>query len=216
MYANSMKGCRQDEWGELVLIVMKTSLAVAHELGLTPDAVLDCAARHLRFQDFRCFAAAMLGAARAQACCRRRDVGPSVEASYIKTLAARVDIDRNVLAFMPALCTVAPRDHARAPAHVYEKVAAALQQLKEDVQRVFSRGSDAFSRADIEGASGFAKALAAIMPADNDANAFERAFAAVLQVRFSSQLHLVPGDAEPVLRVQGIDVDVQRSQTPLP
>ncbi|MEX3789703.1 hypothetical protein [Paraburkholderia sp. BR14374] len=215
MYANSTRGGRQDEWGELVLIVMKTSLAVAHELELTPDAVLDCAARHLRFDDFRCFAAAMLGAARAQAWCRRRDAGPSVQASHIKTLAARVDIDRNVLAFMPALCTAEPPDHTEAPAHAYEKVVAALQQLKEDVQRVFSRGSSAFSRADIEGASGFAKALEAIMPAD-DANAFDRAFAAVLQVRFSSQPQLVPGDAEPVMRVQGIDVNAQGSQTPLP
>ncbi|MGF6656579.1 hypothetical protein OKW34_007169 [Paraburkholderia youngii] len=157
----------------------------------------------------------MLGAARAQAWCCRRDAGPSVQASHIKSLAARVDIDRNVLAFMPALCTAEPPDHTEAPAHAYEKVIAALQQLKEDVQRVFSRGSSAFSRADIEGASGFAKALEAIMPAD-DANAFERAFAAVLQVRFSSQPHLVPGDAEPVMRVQGIDVNAQGSQTPLP
>ncbi|MGF6656578.1 hypothetical protein OKW34_007168 [Paraburkholderia youngii] len=39
MYANSTRGGRQDEWGELVLIVMKTSLAVAHELELAPDAV---------------------------------------------------------------------------------------------------------------------------------------------------------------------------------
>ncbi|MEM5295683.1 hypothetical protein VSR82_15240 [Burkholderia sp. JPY481] len=216
MYPNSMKGSRQDEWGELVLIVMKTSLAVAHELELTPDAVLDCAARHLRFDDFRCFAAAMLGAARAQAWCRRRDAGPSVEASHIKTLAARVDIDRNVLAFMPALCAAEPPDHTSAPAHAYEQVVAALQQLKEDVQRVFSRGGSAFSRADIEGASGFAKALEAIMPADDDSNAFERAFAALLQVRFSSQLQLVPGDAEPVLRVQGADVDARGSRTPLP
>ncbi|RZF31299.1 hypothetical protein EVC45_02275 [Paraburkholderia sp. UYCP14C] len=205
MSASSIRGCRQDEWGELVLIVMKTSLSVAHELQLPPDAVLDCAARYLQFEDFPSFASATLGAARAHACCCRREVLPPVEVAYIKTLAARVDLNRNVLALMPAMHTVELQDDVGAPAHACDKVAAALQKLKEDVQRVFSLGGSAFSSAEIEGASGFAKALAAIMPADDDSDVFERAFAAVLRVRSSSRLHLVPGDAEPLLRVQGVD-----------
>ncbi|WP_233850213.1 hypothetical protein [Paraburkholderia sp. HD33-4] len=205
MSASSIRGGRQDEWGELVLIVMKTSLSVAHELELAPEPVLDCAARHLHFQDFPWFASAMLGAARAQACCCRREVLRPVEVAYMKTLAARVDLDRNVLALIPAMHTVELQDDVGAPAHACDKVAAALQKLKEDVQRVFSLGSSAFGSTEIEGASDFAKALAAIMPADDDSDVFERAFAAVLRVRFSSRLHLVPGDAEPVLRVRGVD-----------
>ncbi|EDZ99889.1 hypothetical protein BH160DRAFT_4814 [Burkholderia sp. H160] len=205
MYKSSISHCDQDEWSELVLIVMKTSLPVAHELQLPPDAVLDCAARHLRFQDFPCFAWAMQGAARAHACCCRRDANPPVEVAYIKALAAHLDHNRNALACMPTIHTISVQDHVAVPAQMYEKVAVALQKLKEDVQRVFSPGSGVFSRADIDGAVGFAKALVAMMPAGDNPDAFERAFAAVLHVRFSTQLHLVPGDADHVLRVLRVD-----------
>ncbi|WP_233809173.1 hypothetical protein [Paraburkholderia sp. HP33-1] len=205
MYQSSIKHCRQDEWSELVLIVMKTSLSVAHELRLPPDAVLDCAARHLHFRDFPCFAWAMQGAARAHACCCGRDAIRPADVAYLKTLAAHHDINRNALACMPAMHTVGLQGHVGVPDQVYEKVEAAIQKLKDDVQRVFSPGSGVFSRADIEGAAGFAKALGAIMPAGDNPDAFERTFATVLHVRFSAQLHLVPGDTDHVLRVLGVD-----------
>ena len=204
MYESSMRRCRQDEWSELVLIVMKTSLSVAHELKLPPDAVLDCAARHLHFHDFPCFASAMQGAARAHACCCRREVIPPVDVAYIKALAARLDINRNVLAFMPTH-TVELQDHVGAPPLAYEKVVAAIQQLKADVQCVFSLESGAFSSAAIEGALGFARALVAIMPAADNSDTFERAVATVLHVRFSTDPDLLASDADHVLRIRGAD-----------
>ena len=177
------------------MLVMKTSLSVAHELGLPPEAVLDCAAMYLRFHDFPHFASAMQGAARAHACCSRRDIIPPVEVANIKTLAARLEINRNVLACVPMM-NADVRDHVGAPAQAYEIVAAAIVALKEDVQHVFSRGSGAFSNAAVEGASGFARTLAAITPADDSAEAFERAFAAVLHVRFAAQLNVDLGDTD--------------------
>jgi hypothetical protein len=196
MYESSTRSCRQDEWSELVVLVMKTSLSVAHELGLPPEAVLDCAARHLRFHDFAYFASAMQGAARAHACCSRRDIIPPVEVAYIKTLATRLEINRNVLACVPTVDAVDLRGHVGALAQTYEIVAAAIQALKEDVQHAFSVGIGAFSDAAVEGASGFARTLAAITSADDNAETFERAFAAVLHVRFAAQLHVNLGDAE--------------------
>ena len=196
MYERSTRGCRQDEWSDLVRLVMKTSLSVAHELGLPPEAVLDCAAGHLRFRDFPGFASAMQGAARAHACCSRRDTLPPTDVAYIKTLAAHVDSNRNVFACVPSMCVVDPGDHVEAPAQAYEKVEAAIQALKEDVQRVFSVGMGGLGQAAVEGASAFARAVAAIMPADDDSAAFERAFAALLHIRFAAQFHFLPGDLD--------------------
>jgi hypothetical protein len=196
MHDRSMRGCRQDEWSELILLVMKTSLSVAHELGLPPEAVLDCAARHLLFHDFPAFASAMQGAARAHACCCRRDRLPPTDVAYIKTLAAHVDSNRNVFACVPSMCAVDPGDHVEAPAQAYEKVEAAIQALKEDVQRVFSVGTSGLGQPAVKGASAFARALAAIMPAVSDSSAFERAFAALMHIRFAAQFHFLPGDMD--------------------
>lgn len=204
MNESSMRGCRYDEWSELLLLVMKTSLSVAHELGLLPEAVLD-AASHLRFHDFACFASAIQGASRAHACCARRDTIPAVEVAYIKTFAARLDSNRNVLACVPTMCASDLENHVGASDQTYEKVAAGVQALKEDVQREFSLGNGAFGNTPVEGASGFAQALAAIMPADDNAEAFERALAAVLHVRFTTQRNLFHGDADCAGSHQGGD-----------
>jgi hypothetical protein len=195
MYQSSMKGRRQDEWSEFVLLVMKTSLSTAHELGLSPEAVLDCAARHLHFHDFTYFASAMQGAARAHACCLRRDAISPVEVAYIKTLAARLDSSRNALAYVPTVSAVDLRDCVGAPVQAYEKVAAAIQALREDLLRAFSLESGALSDAAREGASRFARSLATLSPSDNSAVGFERAFAAVVYVRFNVPLHAALGDA---------------------
>lgn len=200
------------------MLVMKTSLSVAHELGLPPEAVLDCAARHLRFHDFPCFASAIQGAARAQACCLRRDIIPPVDVAYIKTLAASLESCRNVLACVPTINAVELRDHVGAPDHAYEIVETAIQTLKDDLRQVFSQGSDAFSNAAVEGACGFARALAAIMPADDRVEAFERAFAAVMHVRFAAQLHIDVGDADHLqshLVVDGHPMPLHQPDEPL-
>jgi hypothetical protein len=165
---------RTDERSGLLLLVMKTSLSVAHELGLPPHTTLDCAARHLHFHDFTWFASAMQGASRAHACCERSGDIPAVAVAYIKTLAARVESDKNVLACNPTIHASDLHTYDEAPAQAYEKVAAAILALKGDVRREFSQSSVS-SDAAVEGASGFAKALAAIMPADGNAEAYERA-----------------------------------------
>lgn len=187
---------RLDEWSELLLLAMKTSLSVAHELGLLPDAVLDCAARHLQFHDFECFASAMLGASRAQTCCHgRRDRITAMEVAYIKTVAACIDSNRSVLACMPAMCASGVPYQVDAPAQAYERVSAAVQTLKHDVQSTFSL-SGGLTDASVEEASGLARALAAITPADNDVKAYERALTAVLHVRFAMEDQAVRDDVE--------------------
>ncbi|MEM5388493.1 hypothetical protein VSR68_33725 [Paraburkholderia phymatum] len=198
MNEGSMRGYRKDEWSDLLLIVMKTSLSVAHELALPPDAVLDCAARHLLFHDFASLASAMQGASRVHDSLRRRDSIPAVEVAYIKNLAARIDANRNVLAYPPTPCASELRHHVEAPAQAYEKVASAIQALKTDVRQTFMR-SNTYSETAIEAASGFANALAAIVPGDDSVEAYERALAAVLHVRFTGSRRLIDGtmdDAE--------------------
>jgi hypothetical protein len=187
MNERSMTACRRDEWTDLLLRMMKTSLSVAHELRLAPEAVLDCAAKHLHFRDFTSFASAMQGAARAHACCRRRDDVLAVEVAYIKILAANVDSDRNVLANIPTMCVPDLQNHVEAPAQAYKKVAVAIEALKTDVQRDFSLYKGALDNEAVIGASKFAKSLAAIVPADDEAHALDRALAAVLHVRFAAQ-----------------------------
>jgi hypothetical protein len=217
MDESSRRSCRLDEWSELVVLVMKTSLSVAHELGLPPEAVLDYAARHLRFHDFACFASAIQGAARAHACCMRRDLIPPADVAYIKTLATCLETSRDVLACVTTMGAVELREHVGAPAQAYEIVETAIQALKEDLQHVFSRGSGCFSNAAVEGASAFARGLAAIMPADDNAEPFERAFAAVMHVRFAAQLHVDVGDAEQFhghLVVDGLPMPVYQPHEP--
>jgi hypothetical protein len=205
MYESSMRVGRQDEWGELVRLVMRTSLSVAHELGLPPEAALDCAARYLHFRDFPCLASAVQGAERAHACCDRRNGLAPADVAYLRALAARVERNRNVLACAPAMCASDLSDHVGTPAQVCEKVATAVQTLKEDVQRVFSIGNGAFGSPAVESASGFATALAAIMPADASSAAFERALGAVLRVRFDAQVRLVPAEVDHTQHQLGVD-----------
>lgn len=194
MNESSMEVRQKDEWSELLLVVMKTSLSVAHELGLPPDATLDCAARHLHFHDFTWLASAMQGASRVHACCERTDNMPAVEVAYIKTLAARVESNRNVLACGPSMYASEVQTHVDAPALAYEKVTAAVRALKGNVQCEFSQ-SGVSADAAVESASGFAGALVAIMPTEGNAEAYERALAAVLHVRFALDLRIVHGDA---------------------
>ncbi|ACC73710.1 hypothetical protein PPMP20_24085 [Paraburkholderia phymatum] len=185
MNTSSMSVCRQDEWTALLLCAMKTSLSVAHELGLSPDAVLECAARHLKFRDFASFASAVHGASRAYGCCSRRDTISAVEVAYIKTLATRADNDRDVLACVPAMCCVPDsQNHLEAPDIAYEKVIATIQALKDDMRRTFSQ-CDAPGDGLVAGASGFARALTAIMPAEDNMTAYERAMKAILRIRFA-------------------------------
>jgi hypothetical protein len=173
MSESSMESRLKDEWSELLLLMMKTSLSVAHELGLPPDRTLDCAARHLHFHDFAWFASAMHGASRVQACCGRSGHKSAAEVAHIKTLAARLESNRNVLAGLPAIYASALHAHIDLPAQAYEKVAEAVQELKDDVQREFSQCSVTSSAA-VQLASGFAKALAVIISVDDNAEACER------------------------------------------
>ncbi|MEI5996672.1 hypothetical protein H3V53_05475 [Paraburkholderia bengalensis] len=230
-----MTACRRDEWSDLLLRMMKTSLSVAHELRLAPEAVLDCAAKHLRLRDFTSFASAMQGAARAHACCRRRDGVLAVEVAYIKILAANVNSDRNVLADIPTMCAPDLQNHVEAPARAYEKVAMAIEALKTDVQRDFSLHKGALDNQAVNGASKFAKSLAAIVPVDDEADAFDRALAAVLHVRFAAQRQRIEvsgnvaqqqlsGDAHPSAMptmapagwMQHIDEAVHHHRDPMP
>jgi len=201
MNESSVRRYRQDEWSERLLLAMKTSLSVAHELGLSPDAVLDCAARHLQFDDFTSFASAIQGASRVHNCCGRRGNIPSTEVAYIKRLASRVGSDRNVLAGTPTMCRSDLQIHVEAPAQAYDTVAAAVQALKDDVQRAFSQ-CGALTGADMEDASEFARALAALMPVDDNEKAFERALSAVLHVRFAVQYQPVHRNADDAARRQ--------------
>jgi hypothetical protein len=207
MNEGSMRGYRKDEWSELLLIVMKTSLSVAHELALPPDAVLDCAARHLHFHDFASLASAMQGASRVHDCLRRRDSIPAVEVAYIKSLAARIDANRNVLAYPPTMRASDLQHHVEAPAQAYEKVAAAIQALKTDVRQTFTQ-SNTYSETAVEAASGFAKALAAIASGDDSVEAYERALAAVLHVRFAGSCQLVDGKRDDAAHHPADDANV--------
>lgn len=193
MNTGSINVSRRDEWSALLLSVMKTSLSVAHKLGLSPDAVLDCAARHLRFRDFASFASGIHGASRADACCARRENISAIELAYIKRLASRVDEDRNVLAQLPTTGSMAIYHHLEASDKVYEKVSAAILALKNDVLHAFSQHGSLSDRA-IAGVSGLARALAAIAPADEYAQAYERAVTALLVVRFATQNAVVVSD----------------------
>ena len=196
MNKRSMSVCRRDEWSALLLCLMKTTLAVAHELGLSPEAVLDCAARHLQFRDFASFASSIHGASRAYDCCMRRESVSAMDVAYIKTLAARVDSERDVLACVPTMCC--PLDlqyHLEAPPLAYEKVAAAIQALKDDVQRTFSQGGVLGDRA-VEDASSFGRALTAIMSTEDEIAAYERAVTAILKVRFAAQYPPVDVDSD--------------------
>ncbi|MEM5438775.1 hypothetical protein [Paraburkholderia diazotrophica] len=204
MNEGSMRGYRKDEWSELLLIVMKTSLSVAHELALPPDAVLDCAATHLLFHDFASLASAMQGASRVHDCLGRRASIPAVEVAYIKSLAARIDTDRNVLAHPPTTCASDLQRHVEAPAQAYEKVATAIQALKTDVRQTFMQSS-MYSDTAVEAASGFAKALAEITPGNDGVDAYERALAALLHVRFTGPLQLVDRNADDAERHPGGD-----------
>lgn len=199
---------RDDEWGNLLILVMRTSLSVAHELGLPPDAALDCAARHLRFHDFQCLASAIQGASRAYACCRRRDVIRTLDVTYIKTLAARVENDRGILACLPTMCGFDPQDHHEASIQAYEKVAAALEAFEDDVQRAFSLESGAPGVTAVERASDFAKKLAAITDVGDAGKAFDSALAAVMHVRFNAVL-----DAGRVLGAEKQPTAVQQPTT---
>ncbi|WNC94803.1 hypothetical protein RI103_33215 [Paraburkholderia sp. FT54] len=212
MNESSMQGRHRDEWSELILLVMKTSLSVAHELGLPPDSTLDCAARHLLFRDFTWFASAMQGASRVLACCGSGGDIPAVEIAYIKTLAERVESNRNVLAYIRTIYATDLHAYGERPAHAYERVAAAIQALKADVRREFSQSAMS-SNAAVECASGFAKALAAIMHADGNADAYERALAAVMHVRFAESRHLVHGDTDDARRHLTVDGRVAHMQT---
>lgn len=202
MNESSVRRFRQDEWSERLLLAMKTSLSVAHELGLSPDAVLDCAARHLQFDDFMSFASAIQGASRLHNCCGRRDNIPATEVAYIKRLASRVGSDRNVLAGTPTMYPSDLQTHVEAPGQAYDKVAAAVQALKDDVQRAFSQ-RDALTGADMEDASEFARALAALMPVDDNEKAYERALSTVLHVRFAVQYQPVHRNVDDAARHQG-------------
>ncbi|RFU49088.1 hypothetical protein [Paraburkholderia sp. DHOC27] len=184
MTDSPMESYRKDEWSELLLLVMKTALAVAHELGLPPDGTLDCAARRLHFHDFAWFASAMQGASRAYACCERSTNISAVEVAYINTLAAHLKNNRNVLSSVPTLSASARRSQVEAPATAFEKVAKALAALKDDIQREFSQSSSSGSSAPRD-ASGFARALVAIMGGGANNDAYGRALAAVLRVRFA-------------------------------
>jgi hypothetical protein len=214
MNESSMESCRKDEWSELLLLVMRTSLSVAHELGLPPDTTLDCAARHLHFHDFAWFASAMQGASRAHACCGQSGNISAVEVAYIKTLAARLKSNRNVLAGVPTIYAYDLQVHVDAPAQAYEKVAEAIRALKGDVRRAFSqiRVSD---DAALQGASGFAMALAAIMSVEGKAAAYERALAAVLHVRSAVDRHVADGDADNGERHRSFDGHKTHEQRPV-
>ncbi|AXF04315.1 hypothetical protein [Paraburkholderia hospita] len=204
MNESSVRGYRQDEWSERLLLAMKTSLSVAHELGLSPDAVLDCAARHLQFDDFTSFASAIQGASRVHDYCGRRENIPTAAVAYIKHLASRVESDRNVLAGTPTMCSSDLQIHVEAPAQAYDKVGAAVQALKDDVQRAFSQRG-VLTGADMEDASEFARALAALMPVDDNEKAYERALSAVLHVRFAVQYQPVHRNADDAGRRQDMD-----------
>jgi hypothetical protein len=188
MNESSREMCRDDEWSVLLRLVMKTSLSVAHELGLSPDSVLDCAARYLRFYDFAWFASAMHGASRAQYCCERTNEFSASEIAYITILAARLNNNRNALACVPTTSAPRVQHYDEVPAHAYEKVRAAIRALKDDVQRYFSHSGD--SRSAIgDDVSEFATALLTIMPAGGGTESFKRATAAVLRVRFAIDYH---------------------------
>jgi hypothetical protein len=64
---------------------------------------------------------------------------------------------------------------------------------------------DLTKRLAVEGASGFAKALAAITPGDDHAATFERAFAAVLHVRFAVERDVLHADAADAMPLQDGD-----------
>lgn len=205
---------RKDEWSGLLLLVMKTALLVAHELGLPPDSTLDCAARHLHFHDFAWFASAMQGASRAHACCERSGAISAVEAAYIRTLAAHLKNNRNVLSSIPTLSASALRSQVEAPATAFEKVAKAVRALKDEIRREFSPGN-ASGTAAVRDASGFASALVKIMSAAGDNEAYGRALAAVMRVRFSSYSHSAEGNADIGARTQSADGQVMEEQRPL-
>jgi hypothetical protein len=192
MIESSSESSRGDEWSELLLLMMKTSLSVAHELRLTPDSTLNCAAQHLGFHNFTWFASAMHGASRAQSCCGRNRNPSTVEAAYIRILAARLKSNRNALACAPTRGVPDIHNHDEVPDQAYERVESAIAALKADILREFSHrymSDDSISN-DV---SRFAKALVTIMPADGDAGRFERASAALLRVRFGLDHQVVIG-----------------------
>lgn len=208
---------RKDEWSGLLMLVMRTALLVGHELGLPPDSTLDCAARHLHFHDFAWFASAMQGASRAHACCERSGAISAVEAAYIKTLAAHLKNNRNVLSSVPTISAIALRSQVDAPATAFEKVAKAVGALKDDIRREFA-SSNASGSAAVRDASGFARALTKIMSAGGDTDAYARALAAVMRVRFSSYSHSAETDADNRASTQsadGADGQVMREERPL-
>jgi hypothetical protein len=192
MIESSNESSRGDEWSELLLLMMKTSLSVAHELRLTPDSTLNCAAQHLGFHDFAWFASAMHGASRAQSCCGRNKNPSTVEVAYIRILAARLKSNRNALACAPTRAAPDIQNHDEVPNQAYERVESAIEALKADIVREFSRRymSDDSTLNDV---ARFAKALATIMPADGGEGRFERACAALLRVRFGIDRQLVIG-----------------------
>jgi hypothetical protein len=192
MIEGSNESSHGDEWSELLLLMMKTSLSVAHELRLTPDSTLNCAAQHLGFHNFAWFASAMHGASRAQSCCGRNRNPSTVEAAYIRILAARLKSNRNALACAPTKAAPNIQNHDEVPDQAYERVESAIAALKADILREFSRRymSDNSIANDV---ARFAKALMTIMPADGDARRFERASAALLRVRFGVDHQLVIG-----------------------
>jgi hypothetical protein len=192
MNSGYMEWTRKDEWSELLLLMMKTSLSVAHELRLPPDATLDCAARYLRFHDFAWFASAMHGASRAQSCCEQSCNFSSIEAAYIRKLAGRLKNNRNAFACAPTTPVSEIQDHDESPAQAYEKVAAAIKALKGDIRREFARSDVSYDTA-VDNISGLAQALVTLVPADSDVEPYERVFAALLHVRFSVNRYMVLG-----------------------
>jgi hypothetical protein len=195
MIDSSVESHRKDEWSGLLLLVMKTTLSVAHELELPPDSTLNCAARHLRFHDFAWFASAMQGASRAHACCESRGNISAVEVAYIKTLAARLKKNRNALAGSPTVYASDHRTQTDAPGEAFGKVAKAIEMLKDEIQREFSQSSVSTITA-VQNASGFARALVAITPSDGNSEAYGRALGAVLRVRFATYRHVASRDAD--------------------
>jgi hypothetical protein len=159
---------------------------------LTPDSTLNCAAQHLGFHNFAWFASAMHGASRAQSCCVRNRNPSTVEAAYIRILAARLKSNRNALACSTTRAVPDIQNHDEVPNQAYERVESAIAALKADILREFSRRymSDDSVANDV---SRLAKALVTIMPADGDARRFERASAALLRVRFGVDHQLVIG-----------------------
>jgi hypothetical protein len=204
MTKSSVDSCRRDEWGDLLRLMMRTTLSVAHELGLSPDSALDCAARHLRFHDFASFASAMCGASRALLCGGLSRNFSATDVAYIKMLAARLKTNRNALACAPSIVAFEIQHHGDMPIQAYERVAAVIRALRAEILHEFSRG-DVSDDVVLNDVSGFARALVKIMPAHDGVEAYERASAALLHVRFGVDRQLVVGHADKAGRDLGAE-----------